>query len=99
MLHHVSPYLQHVIAINTLPCFSISPKYFADHRAAHVMFCALWRRPSLRSLPTRATGSVLCVMGGQLRFLGDAYSSYMCTSSALDVMDYGLAKAKSLVKN
>ena len=38
--------------------------------------------------------SVLCVMGGRLWFLGHAYSSYTCTGSALDVMDYGLAKAK-----
>ena len=37
---------------------------------------------------------MLCVMGGRLRFLGDAYSSYMCTGSTLDVMGYGLAKAK-----
>ena len=50
-------------------------------------------------LPTRATGSALCVMGGRLWFLGHAYSSYTCTGSALDVMDYGLAKAKSSVKN
>ena len=39
-------------------------------------------------------GSTLCVMGGQLWFLGDAYSSYTSTGSALDVMDYGLAEAK-----
>ena len=39
-------------------------------------------------------GSALCVMGGQLRFLGDACSSYTCMGFALDVMDYGLAKAK-----
>ena len=39
-------------------------------------------------------GSVLCIMGGRLWFLGDAYSSYTCTGSTLDVMDYGLAKAK-----
>ena len=32
-------------------------------------------------------------MGGRLRFLGDTYSSYTCTGSALDVMDYGLAEA------
>ena len=43
--------------------------------------------------------SMLYVMGGQLWFLGHAYSSYTCTGSALDVMDYGLAKAKSPVKN
>ena len=72
----------------------LSPSYFVNRRAAHVLLCALWRRPSLRSLPTRATGSALCVMGGRLRFLGDAYSSYTSTCSALDVMDYGLAKAK-----
>ena len=33
-------------------------------------------------------------MGGRLWFLGDAYSSYTFTGSVLDVMDYGLAKAK-----
>ena len=33
-------------------------------------------------------------MGGQLRFLGHAYSSYTCVGSTLDVMDYELAKAK-----
>ena len=49
--------------------------------------------------PYSAMGSALCVMGGQLRFLGDACSSYMCTGSALDVMQYGLAKAMSPIKN
>ena len=39
-------------------------------------------------------GSALCVMGGRLRFLGHVCSSYTWTGSALDVMDYGLAKAK-----
>ena len=33
-------------------------------------------------------------MGGWLWFLDDAFSSYMCTGSVLDVMGYGLAKAK-----
>ena len=33
-------------------------------------------------------------MGGRLWFLGDACSSYTCTGSTLDVIDYGLAKAK-----
>jgi len=42
----------------------LSPSYFTNRRAAHVPLCALWRRPSLRSLPTRAMGSALCVMGG-----------------------------------
>ena len=32
-------------------------------------------------------------MGGRPRFLGDAFPSYTCTGSALDVMDYGLARA------
>ena len=41
-------------------------------------------------------GSMLCVMGGQLWFLGHAYFSYMSTGSALDVMDYGLAEAIGL---
>ena len=75
----------------------LSPSYFTNRRVAHVPLCALWRRPSLRSLPTRATGSTLYVMGGRLWFLGHAYSSYTCIGSALDVMDYGLAKAKSSV--
>ena len=83
MLCHVSPYLQ-----------DISPT-----AEQHTFCCVLWRRPSLRSLSTCATGSGLCVMGGRLRFLGHACSSYTCTGSALDVMEYGLAKAKSLVKN
>ena len=71
----------------------LSPSYFSNHRAAHVPRCFLWRRLSLRSLPTRATGSALYVMGGRLRFLGHACSSYTCTGSMLDVMDYGLAEA------
>ena len=33
-------------------------------------------------------------MGGRLRFLSHACSSYTYTGSTLDVMDYGLAKAK-----
>ena len=44
-------------------------------------------------------GSALCVMGGRLWFLGHGCSSYTCTGFALDVMEYRLAKAKSLVKN
>ena len=36
---------------------------------------------------------MLYVMGGQLWFLGHVYSSYTCTGSALDVMDYELAEA------
>ena len=44
-------------------------------------------------------GSALYVMGGWLGFLSHAYTSYMCTGSKLGVMDYGLAKAKSPVKN
>ena len=39
-------------------------------------------------------GSMLCVMGGRLWFLGHAYSSYTCMGFALDIMDYGLVKAK-----
>ena len=74
----------------------ISPSYFVNRRATHVLFYSLWRRPSLRSLPTRATGSALYVMGGRLWFLGHTCSSYTCTGSALDIMDYGLAKAESL---
>ena len=33
-------------------------------------------------------------MGGWLWFFGDAFSSYTCMGSMLDVMDYRLAKAK-----
>ena len=70
----------------------ISPSYFDNHRAAHVSLCSLWRRPSLQSLPTCATGSALYVMGGRLRFLGHVIYSYTCTGSMLDVMDYGLPR-------
>ena len=59
----------------------ISLRYFANHRATHVPLCVLWRKPSLWSLPTRATGSALCVMGSWLWFLGHVYSSYTCTGS------------------
>ena len=76
-----------------------SPNYFNKRRAAHVPRCFLWKRLSLRSLPTHAMGSALCVMGGRLRFLGHACSSCMSTGSALDIMDYGLAKVESSVKN
>ena len=72
---------------------SISPSYFDNRRAAHVPLFSLWRTPSLRSLPARATGSALYVMGGRLQFLGHACSSYTCTGSALNIMDYGLAEA------
>jgi hypothetical protein len=71
----------------------LSPSSYNNRQAAHVPRCFLWRRPSHRSLPTRVMGSTLCVMGGRLWFLGHACYSYMCTGSALDVMDYGLAKA------
>ena len=73
--------------------------YFANHRAAHVPLSSLWRRPSLQSLPTHATGSALCVMGGRLWFLGRAYLSYTSTGSAPHVMDYGQAKAECSAKN
>ena len=58
------------------------------------MLGRLQRRPCLRLLPTSAMGSALYVMGGRQRLLSHAYSSYTCTGSALDVIDYGLAKAK-----
>jgi len=70
-----------------------SPNYFNKRRAAHIPRCFLWKRPSLRSLPTHAMGSALCVMGGRLQFLGHTCYSYTCTGSVLDVMEYGLAKA------
>ena len=44
-------------------------------------------------------GFALCVMGGRLWFLSHAYSSYTSMGSALDVMDYGLAKAESLAQD
>ena len=71
----------------------LSPSSYNNYRAAHILRYFLRRRPSHRSLPTRAMGSALCVMGGQLWFLGHACYSYTCTGSALVVMDYGLAKA------
>ena len=71
----------------------LSPSSYNNCRAAHFPCCFLWRRPSHRSLPTRATGSMLYVMGGRLRFLGHACYSYTYTGFVLDVMDYGLAKA------
>ena len=64
-----------------------------------LMLGRLQRRPCLELLPTRARASALYVMGGRQRFLGDAYSSYTCTGSTLDVMEYGLAKAENSVKN
>ena len=42
----------------------------------------------------QALRSALWVVG-----YGHAYSSYTCTGSALDIMEYRLAKAKSLVTN
>ena len=72
---------------------------FADQRAAYFLSCSLQRRPSSRSLPTRATGSALCVMGGRLWFLGHAYPSYKSMGFALDVMDYGPAKTESSAWN
>ena len=38
-------------------------------------------------------GSVPCIIGDRLQFLGHVYSSYACTGSALDALDYGLAEA------
>ena len=84
------------LTARTLLILRISPSYFANRRAAHVLLCSLWRRPSLRSLPTRAIGSALCIMGGRQRFLGHACSSYTCMGSALDVMVNRLARAGDL---
>ena len=64
-----------------------------DSPNSHVYACALQRWPYLWLLPIRARASALCVMGGRQRLFSDACSSYTCTGSALDVMDYGLAKA------
>ena len=39
----------------------ISWRYSTNHRAVDVLLCVPWRKPYLRSLPTRATGSsALC---------------------------------------
>ena len=62
-------------------------------------FSVQLRRPSLRSLHTRATGFALYVMGGRLWFLGHTCFSYTCMGSTLDVMDYGPAKAESSTQN
>ena len=72
----------------------LSPSYFANRRAADIPLYALWRRPSLRSLPTHATGSALCVMGGQQRLLGHGCSSYTCMCSTLCFMVNRLARAR-----
>jgi hypothetical protein len=83
----------HILSKNRRTLYSNSPSCFANYRVAYVLLRSLKRQPSPRSLPTRATGSGLCIMGGQLWFLGHACSSYTCMGSALDVMDYGLAEA------
>ena len=71
----------------------LSPSSYNNCRPEHIQRCFLWKRLSHQFFPTRATGSALYVMGGPLRFLGHVRYSYTCTGSALDVMDYGLAKA------
>jgi len=71
----------------------LSPSPYNNCRPEHVPRCFLWKRLSHRFFPIRATGSALYVMGGRLRFLGHVCYSYTCTGSALDVMDYGMAKA------
>jgi len=90
---------RHMFSPNRRTVCRKPPRYFADQWAAYFLFCSLRRKPSLRSLPTRAMGSALCVMGGRLWFLGYAHFSYTCTGSALDVMDYGLSKAESSEQN
>ena len=55
---------------------------------------ALYGEDPVSNLSLRAMGSTLCVMGGRLWFLGHACSSYTCTGSALDIVDYGLARAR-----
>ena len=71
-----------------------SPNDFPNPRTVTLMLGRLQRRPCLRLLPTCATGSALCVMGGRQQLLGHACCSYMCMGSALDVMDYRLARAE-----
>ena len=80
--------------------FSKSPNTFLQiskifHRlssSTRLGLCSM-EKTSLRSFPTCATGSALCVMGSRLWFLGHACSPYTCSGSVLDVMDYGLAEA------
>ena len=69
MLRHISPYLQYVIAINTPPCFSISPISDRHKRSAvflHIskMFCQL----------SSSTHFVLCSM----EKTQSPISPYMC---------------------
>ena len=89
----------HVLSKKHRTLYSNSPSCFADYRATYILLRSLKRQPSPRSLPTRVTGSVLCVMGGRLWFLGHICSSYTCTGSTLDVMEYGLAKSKNSLMN
>ena len=85
----------HAFSPNHRTLCSKSPRYFTDQRATYFLFCSLRRRPSLWSLPKRATGSALCVMGGRLWSFGHTCFSYMSTGSALNIMDYGSAKAEN----
>ena len=71
----------------------LSPSLFNNYRPEHVQRCFLWKRLSHQFFPKRATGSALYVMGGRLQFLGHVCYPCTCMGSALDVMDYGLAKA------
>ena len=71
-----------------------SPNDFLNPRIVTLMLGCLQGWPYLRLLPTHAQASTLCVMGGRQRLLNDACSFYTCTGSALDVMDYGLARAE-----
>ena len=77
----------------------LSPSLFNNSRQEHVQRCSLWKKLSHQFFPTCATGSALYIMGGRLWFLGHVRYSYTCMGSALDIMEYGLAKAKSLVTN
>ena len=69
----------------------ISPSYFDNRRAAHVPLFSLWRRPSLRSLPTRAMGSVLDVMDyGLAEAMGFSSKPTIWTLLELHIIALGL---------
>ena len=99
MLHHVSPYLQHVIVINTPPCFSISQNV-SPIAEQHTFCSVLYGEDPVSDLSLhmlRAPRSVLWVVD-----CGSLVTSVPPTRArapALDVIEYGLAKAKSPVLN
>ena len=71
----------------------LSPSSYKNYRAAHVPCYFLWKRPSHRfsiHVPWALRSTSWVVGCGS--WITSNYS-YTCMGSALDVMDYGLAKA------